>query len=86
MTFSELYVGSFRTLKQVDAVGSLSPSLRMATLWIVNGGVSVPNPKGGGRSQDVTKRSKLACCSLFMLAKTLQKRETLLSKPVNPPA
>ena len=52
----------------------------------MKGGIRDENPRGGALSQEVTKRSKLACCLLFILDKALQKRVTLLSKLVNPPA
>ena len=49
------YELSLMTLKQVEAVGRRSSP--PGTCWMVNGGCMSPNPSGGGRSQDVTKRS-----------------------------
>ena len=45
------YVGSLRTLKQVEADGSLSPSLLMPMRWMVKGGSRPSKPRGGARSQ-----------------------------------
>lgn len=73
-------------LKQVDAVGNLSPSRRIPTRCIVNGGFILAKPNGGGRSQEVTNRSSDACCSLLKDAITFQKRCTVRSILVNPPA
>lgn len=86
MIFSLLYVGSFKVLKHVAAVGNLSPSRRMPTRWIVKGGFILAKPRGGGRSHDVTNRSINFCCSLVNDDMTPQNRLTVRSMPVNPPA
>lgn len=81
-----LYVGSLRILKQVLDDGSLSPSRKIPTLWMVKGGFREANPRLGGLSQLVTNRKRAACCLPSRDANTLQKREIVGSIPVNPPA
>ena len=85
MIFSLLYVGSFRVLKHVDAVGRRSPSRMMPTRWIVNGGFILANPSGGGRSQLVTKRNKSDRCFALKDATTFQNRAIVGSMPEKPP-
>lgn len=58
MIFQLLYIGSFKVLKRVAAVGNLSLFRRMPTRWIVKDGFILVKPSGEGRSyDDVTNRS-----------------------------